>query len=82
MLCNGVAADTIDEYVCIGESTTIESMRRLVVVVVEIFEAEYLRSPNENDITRLITIAEERGFTSMLGSIDCMYWKWKNYLTA
>jgi hypothetical protein len=82
MLCNGVAADTIDAYVCIGESTAIESMRRLVVAVVEVFEAEYLRSPNENDITRLIAIAEERGFTSMLGSIDCMHWKWKNYLTA
>jgi hypothetical protein len=34
-------------------------MRRLVTTVVEIFEAEYLISPNENDITRLLAIAEE-----------------------
>jgi hypothetical protein len=62
MLCNGVVADTIDEYVCVGESTAIESMRMLVIAVVEIFEAEYLRSPNENDIARLLDILEERGF--------------------
>jgi hypothetical protein len=82
MLCNGVAADTTDEYVCIRESTSIESMRRLVIADVKKFEDEYLRSPNENDITRLLAIAEERGFPGMLGSIDCMYWKWKNCLTA
>jgi hypothetical protein len=48
-------------------------MRRLAIVVVEIFEVEYLRSPNENDITRLLAIADERGFPGMIGSIDCMY---------
>jgi hypothetical protein len=37
--------------VCIGESTAIESMRRLVIAVVEIFEAEYLRAPKQNDTT-------------------------------
>jgi hypothetical protein len=82
MLRNGVAADTTDEYVCIGESIAIESMRRLVIAVAEIFEDEYLRSPNENDIIRLLAIAEERGFPSMLGSIDCMHWKWKNCPTT
>jgi hypothetical protein len=82
MLRNGVAADTTDEYVCIGESTAIESMRRLVIAVAEIFEDEYLRSPNENDIIHLLAIAEERGFPSMLGSIDCMHWKWKNCPTT
>jgi hypothetical protein len=37
MLCNGVAVDTTDAYVCIGESTVIESMRRFVISVVELF---------------------------------------------
>jgi hypothetical protein len=59
MLRNRVAADTTDEYICIGESIAIKSMRRLVTTVVEIFEPEYLISPNENDITRLLAIAEE-----------------------
>jgi hypothetical protein len=82
MLCNGVAADTTGEYVCIGESIAIESMRRLVISVVELFEDEYLRSPNQNDTTRLLAIAEERGLPGMLECIDCMHWKWKNCPTA
>jgi hypothetical protein len=82
MLCNGVAADITYKYVCIGESTTIKRMRRHVIAVVDIFEAGYLRSPNENNITRLLVIVEERGFLSMLGFIGCLYWKWKNCPTA
>ena len=46
------------------------------------FGDEYLRPPNNNDIARLLAIGEQRGFPGMLGSIDCMHWKWKNCLTA
>lgn len=82
MLTNGVAADATDEYICIGESTAIESLRKFVTAIVKVFEDEYLRSPNKNDTTRLLEIGEERGFPGMLGSIDCMHWKWKNCPTA
>ena len=43
---------------------------------------EYLRSPNRNDITRLLLIGEKRGFPEMLGSIDYMHWRWKNCSSA
>jgi len=82
MLTNGVAANATDEYVCIGESTAIESLRKFVKAIVEVFEDEYLRSPNQNDTARLLVIGDERVFSGMLGSIDCMYWKWKNCLTT
>lgn len=78
MISHGVSADFVDDYVSIGESTIIESLRKFVRAVIEIFEDEYLRSPNENDTARLLTIGERRGFSRMLGSIDCMHWKWKN----
>jgi len=78
MLTYGVPADATDEYVRIGESTALESLRRFVAAVVEIFEAEYLRHPNEADIARLLALNEKRGFPGMLGSIDCMHWAWKN----
>ncbi|KAF8391958.1 hypothetical protein HHK36_022298 [Tetracentron sinense] len=52
--------------------------KRFVRVVVEVFGEEYLRSPNNDDISRLLAQGEARGFPGMLGSIDCMHWKWKN----
>uniref|UniRef100_A0A2N9ENL5 DDE Tnp4 domain-containing protein n=1 Tax=Fagus sylvatica TaxID=28930 RepID=A0A2N9ENL5_FAGSY len=82
ILAYGVAADSTDEYVRIGESTTIESLKRFVKAVVNIFSEEYLRSPNSNDIARLLAVNEKRGFPGMLGSIDCMHWKWKNCPTT
>ncbi|KAF8393073.1 hypothetical protein HHK36_021314 [Tetracentron sinense] len=82
MLAYGVAADYVDEYVRIGESTAIESLKKFVQAVVAIFSDEYLRSPNNDDIARLLAVGENRGFPGMLGSIDCMHWKLKNCPTA
>ncbi|KAL0015970.1 hypothetical protein SO802_003039 [Lithocarpus litseifolius] len=78
MLAYGVAADFMDEYVRIGESTAIESLKKFVKAVVDIFSKEYLRSPNNEDIARLLANEEKHEFPKMLGSIDCMHWKWKN----
>jgi hypothetical protein len=81
-LAYGVPADYVDEYVRIGESTAIESLRKFVRAICEVFGKEYLRAPNEDDTSRLLNIAEQCGFPGMLGSIDCMHWKWKNCPTA
>ena len=77
-LAYGVTADFMDEYVRIGESTAMKSLKKFVKAVVDIFSKEYLRSPNNEDIARLLANGEKRGFPGMLGSIDCMHWKWKN----
>ena len=82
MLSYGVPADFMDQYIRIGESTVIESLRRFVIGIIEVFGDEYLRSPNEQDTARLLAIGERRGFPGMLGSIDCMLWEWKNCPTA
>ncbi|KAL6224800.1 hypothetical protein ACLB2K_003655 [Fragaria x ananassa] len=73
ILAYGVPADNVDEYVRIGQTTTLSSLKRFVNAVVVLFGDEYLRSPNRNDITRLFSIDEKRGFPEMLGSIDCMH---------
>lgn len=78
MLAYGVAADAMDDYIRIGESTALESLRKFVTAVVQVFGPEYLRLPNEHDTARLLAIGESRGFPGMLGSIDCMHWSWKN----
>ena len=82
VLAYGLPADATDEYIKIGESTAIESMGRFFRAIVEIFSEEYLRSPAPADVSRLLKIGKERGFPGMLGSLDCMHWKWKNCLTA
>ena len=43
MLTYGVPADATDEYVRIGESTALESLRKFVRAVIEVFGDEYLR---------------------------------------
>ena len=78
MLSYGVAANYVDEYVRIGKSTAVESLKKFVKAIVSIFSKKYMRSPNQSDIRRLLTEGESRGFLGMLGSIDYMHWKLKN----
>ena len=82
MLAYGMSADSPDEYVRIGETTTIECVKQFCQGVVEIFGPEYLRSPNSADISKLLRKANQHGFLGMLGSLDCMHWAWKNCLAA
>jgi hypothetical protein len=78
MLAYGVTTDLMDEYLRIGERTAMNSFVHFIKALVLIFSVQYLRSPNPNDIARLLAVGESRGFPRMLGSIDCMHWKWKN----
>ena len=73
ILTYGIAVGSTDEYVRIEKSTAVKSLKRFVKAVVNIFFEEYLRSPNSNDIARLVAVNEKRGFPRMLGSIDCMH---------
>ena len=51
ILVYGTPTDSVDEYIRIGESTAIESLRRFVKVVIAMFGDHYLRSPNNIDIS-------------------------------
>ena len=82
MLAYGVSGDLIDEYVRIGETNALESLKKFVTAVIDVFSEEYLRKPNNKDIGRLLAYSKRRGFLGMLGSIDDMHWKWKNCPTA
>ncbi|XP_057739654.1 uncharacterized protein LOC130956650 [Arachis stenosperma] len=75
MLAYGIGADAVDDYVRIGESTTIECLEKFVEGVISVFENEYLRKSKPNNVQRLLQMAEGRGFPGMLGSIDCMHWQ-------
>jgi hypothetical protein len=77
MLAYGGPADGLDEYLRMGESTIIESLKRFTESVVAVFGPSYLRAPNNLEVAQLLAKAEERGFPGMLGSIDCMHWRWE-----
>jgi hypothetical protein len=47
--------------------------------VVGKFRLKYLGGPNEEEIARIMTQNETRGFSKMLRSIECMHWSWRNY---
>ena len=70
MLAYGVSGDFMDEYVQIGETTALESLKKFVPTVIDVFSKEYLRKPNNEDIARLLSHGECQGFPGMLGSID------------
>ncbi|CAH9085483.1 unnamed protein product [Cuscuta epithymum] len=74
ILSYGVTAYATNEYVKLGESTSIESMKRFCQSIVEIYGERYLRRSNDNDIARLLDIGKQCGFSVMLGSLDCTHW--------
>ncbi|QHO38387.1 uncharacterized protein DS421_4g119920 [Arachis hypogaea] len=62
MLAYGVAADAVDDYVRIGDTTTIECLKKFVEGVISVFEDEYLQKSNSNDVRRLPQMVEGRDF--------------------
>jgi len=77
-LAYGTSADSQDEYLRIGESTAIESLKRFCKGVIMAFKYQYQRKPNPEDVQKILAENAERGFPGMLGSLDCMHWEWKN----
>uniref|UniRef100_A0A0D3B0Q4 DDE Tnp4 domain-containing protein n=1 Tax=Brassica oleracea var. oleracea TaxID=109376 RepID=A0A0D3B0Q4_BRAOL len=81
-LAYGGGADTVDEYVRLGETTARKCLHQFTAGIIHLFGDEYLRRPTAEDLERLLAKGEERGFPGMIGSIDCMHWEWKNCPTA
>lgn len=81
-LAYGYAADCVDEYLEVSESSALFWLKKFCQVIIDIYEEEYMRSPNADDVERLLEENAKRGFPGMLGSIDCMHWVWKNCPTA
>jgi hypothetical protein len=77
-LAYGVPADACDEYCRLGESTALEAMKRWVVAVRGVFEAQYLRQPSRADFEKQVQINTNRRLPDMFASLDCMHWAWKN----
>ncbi|XP_015945758.1 uncharacterized protein LOC107470850 [Arachis duranensis] len=66
MLAYGVAADTVDDYVRIGESTIIECLEKFVEGVISVFEDGYLRKPNPNNAWKGMYMSGYRGVATIV----------------
>jgi hypothetical protein len=82
ILMYGLPTNAVGEYVQIGESTAPESLNHVYRAVIDVFGKEYLCSPNIVDVAHLLQEGEARCFPGMLGSIDCMHWKWSHCPSA
>ncbi|XP_057803251.1 uncharacterized protein LOC131018553 [Salvia miltiorrhiza] len=82
VLAYGTATDAVDEYLRMSSTVMRDVVIHFVEGIISYFGDTYLRRPNQQDFQRLLYVGEQRGFPSMIGSIDCMHWEWKNCPTA
>ena len=50
-------------------------MKHLCDVVITLYESQYIRAPNTEDVARLLQEGVVRGFPGMLGLLDCMHYE-------
>ena len=82
-LATGQKTDLFDEYLHVGESTGILCLKIFCDSIRSALVEEFLRTPTTEDCQRLLHLHETvHGFPGILGSIDCMHWKWKNFPNA
>lgn len=75
-LCYGFSADSMDDYIRIGESTALESLKVFCRTVIKCFGTKYLRLPNCEDLKRIENQFSSIGFPGCIGCIDCSGWQW------
>jgi hypothetical protein len=73
MLANGCSADSLDDHLKMGESTTLETLKKFIKTIIDVAGNEYLRPPTEQEVQHILEVKAAQSFSSMLGSIDCIY---------
>ena len=78
LLAYGSAADSIDEYVRMAETTALKYLELFCTHIISLYSSYYLRSPTAEDLKYLFSLHSSRGFPGKIGSLDVMHWEWKN----
>jgi len=76
LLAYGASVDSLDENLCMAESTALKTLRLFCRAIIELFSHEYLSQPSKEQMLALMTENEARGLPGMLGSLDCCHWVW------
>ncbi|KAJ0751828.1 putative harbinger transposase-derived protein [Helianthus annuus] len=83
ILAYGNTTDINDEYLKMGEKTTRDSLEHFCRGIIDVYGARYLRTPTWDDLQKIYEVHNaEHGLPGMIGSIDCMHWRWDNCPTA
>uniref|UniRef100_A0A0D3EGG1 14-3-3 domain-containing protein n=1 Tax=Brassica oleracea var. oleracea TaxID=109376 RepID=A0A0D3EGG1_BRAOL len=69
-LAYGTAADTVDEYLRLGSTTTRSCLENFVDGIIYLFSEEYLRRPTPADLQRLLDIEFQQGEDSGSSHVD------------
>lgn len=78
VLAYGSSADSVDEFLWLGEPTVHELLDKFTSAVIAIYGPHHLRLPTQEAMAKIIEINALRGFPGILGSIDCMKWQCRN----
>ncbi|XP_035836657.1 uncharacterized protein LOC118484779 [Helianthus annuus] len=66
-----------------AEKTTRDSLEHFCRGIIDVYGARYLRTPTWDDLQKIYEVHNaEHGLPGMIGSIDCMHWRWDNCPTA
>ena len=77
MLAYGTPPDALDENFRMSALVARESLHEFCRSILYLYKERYLRRPTFSDIQQLYAHhATVHGFPSMLGSLDCMHWRW------
>jgi hypothetical protein len=62
----------VDEYCRTREASSTGAHKKFAREIIEVIGDRYTNYPNGEDVDRLLALGEQRGFSCMLESIDCM----------
>ncbi|KAL6288855.1 hypothetical protein ACE6H2_006365 [Prunus campanulata] len=66
----------------ITKTMSFRACKRFCHIINKTYGHAYLQKPTRADVYTILKKAYERGFPSMLKSLDCMHWEWKHYPNA
>nr|XP_043620024.1 protein ANTAGONIST OF LIKE HETEROCHROMATIN PROTEIN 1-like [Erigeron canadensis] len=69
--------DACDEYLCIAERTSRESLEYFCDAVIKLYKPEFVRKPTSHEVALITQAHEQRHhIPGMLGSLDCTHIEW------
>jgi hypothetical protein len=73
MFAYGTPADSFDDTYRMAKSTILETVKQFARTIISVYESDFLHPPRTSELETTLQVNEARGFSGMIGSIDCMH---------